>query len=250
MIFKLHHMKLSSKLKLDIYRACRSVYYGLLKKRRKKRTFSEHWTYFISNDPVVIDTVCQFLTNQDLYRCMQVNSRWSVIAWKRMDCSSLGPHGVDQWAVRWACSNNVTSLLSRLLLRDDIQPSSGLRAAIFGGHADIVRMLLADHRVDPSADNNFAIRWACATGQFDIVKHLLEFPQVDPLACGQEALNTACAFGHDRIVQLLVRDWRVLEAGRPALVTAVHFAHAFRRVQVLRVLISDDKLLDVLMTQA
>ena len=43
-----------------------------------------------------------------------------------------------------------------------------------------MRLLLADPRVDPSADNNYAIRWAAYNGHTEVVRLLLADPRVDP----------------------------------------------------------------------
>ena len=40
------------------------------------------------------------------------------------------------------------------------------------GDSEVVELLLADPRVDPSADNNYAIRWASRKGHDKVVKLL------------------------------------------------------------------------------
>ena len=45
---------------------------------------------------------------------------------------------------------------------------------------DIGLPILADPRVDPSADNNFAIRIASEKGHMDVVKVLLADPRLSP----------------------------------------------------------------------
>ena len=51
--------------------------------------------------------------------------------------------------------------------------------ASLNGRDEIVKVLLADGRVDPSAWNNDAIRWALSQGHFDVVKILLSDHRVD-----------------------------------------------------------------------
>jgi hypothetical protein len=64
------------------------------------------------------------------------------------------------------------------------------------GHLFIVERLLADPRVDPSADNNCAIRWASSKGHLAIVERLLADPRVDPVAGNNAAIGGASAEGH------------------------------------------------------
>ena len=55
------------------------------------------------------------------------------------------------------------------------------RAAI-GGHAGVVRLLLADPRVDPAVGDNAAIRSAARAGFAGVAARLLDDPRVDPAA--------------------------------------------------------------------
>ena len=47
---------------------------------------------------------------------------------------------------------------------------------------EVVKLLLTDKRVNPSANNNFAIRWASRNGHTKVVKLLLADERVDPSA--------------------------------------------------------------------
>lgn len=47
------------------------------------------------------------------------------------------------------------------------------------GHLDLVRELLKDPSVDPSAEENYAIRWAAANGHVEVVRELLRHPKVN-----------------------------------------------------------------------
>lgn len=48
------------------------------------------------------------------------------------------------------------------------------------GHLEVVQLLLQHRRVDPSAMNDYAIRWARRNGQYEIVRLLLQDGRVDP----------------------------------------------------------------------
>lgn len=45
------------------------------------------------------------------------------------------------------------------------------------GHLEVIRLLLADSRVNPSANNNAAIRWASRHGYLEIVRLLESDPR-------------------------------------------------------------------------
>ena len=64
----------------------------------------------------------------------------------------------------------------------------------------MVRVLLADNRVDASAESNFAIMWASALGHSDVVDLLLHNARVDAGDQDNAALRYACERGHDCVV--------------------------------------------------
>ena len=66
-------------------------------------------------------------------------------------------------------------------------------------HRDVVQLLLQDPRVDPAADNNYAIRWASTNGH----------PRVDPSAENNLAIRLASRQGDFDVIQLLLQDPRV-----------------------------------------
>jgi len=74
------------------------------------------------------------------------------------------------------------------------------------GYTDLVRDNVM--KVDPTIENNRAIRDASFNGHTEIVKYLLSNPLVDPNAENSDALLSAIANGHTDIVQLLIVDKR------------------------------------------
>ena len=68
--------------------------------------------------------------------------------------------------------------------------------AIIKGDIELVKLLLSDPRVDPSADNNFAIKKAAENGHYKIVKLLLNDPRVDPSVEVFNSLLNALAKSH------------------------------------------------------
>jgi ankyrin repeat protein len=87
--------------------------------------------------------------------------------------------------------------------------SSAIRKACYFGHNEILKLLLQDHRVDPSANDNEAIQNACYYKQNDVVKLLLQDPRVDSSVSNNILIQNACYKGNIDLVKLLLQDPRV-----------------------------------------
>jgi ankyrin repeat protein len=112
-----------------------------------------------------------------------------------------------------ACCNGNAKLVQMLLrdprteTYDSSEPDSiPLLAACDHDSVEVVRVLLADQRIDPSAHNQIAITTA-ANG--DITKLLMRDKRVDPSALDQRALYSALKYGHDSRLRWLLTDDRV-----------------------------------------
>jgi ankyrin repeat protein len=107
-------------------------------------------------------------------------------------------------------NNDVIEILAK---DQRIDPSaddnSAIREASGNGHTEVVELLLNDPRVDPSASDNDAIRWASGEGQTAVVELLLNDPRVDPSANVNEAIRWASGNGRTAVVELLLNDPRV-----------------------------------------
>ena len=77
------------------------------------------------------------------------------------------------------------------------------------GYTEIVRMLLADERINPATMSNRALIRACRKGHRDIVTLLLNDKRIDLTACGNRALKSSCARGHLETVRILLKDERI-----------------------------------------
>lgn len=73
------------------------------------------------------------------------------------------------------------------------------------GHWRIVKCLLKETGVNPSARKNAAIRLSCKYGHFPVVKLLLEDKRVDPAAKQNEPLRKAVEYRHPEIFELLLK---------------------------------------------
>jgi ankyrin repeat protein len=138
-------------------------------------------------------------------------------------------------------SNKVS--LVRLALENRVDPSTNdnyaIRRASANGHVEVVRLLLSDDRVDPSATDNYAIRRASANGHVEVVRLLLSDGRVDPSARNNYAIQFSSSNGHVEVVRLLLSDDRVdPSAGNNY---AIQFASANGHVEVVRLLLSDGR---------
>ena len=91
----------------------------------------------------------------------------------------------------------------------DLLKSSVFKTYAEKGDIEIVELLLADPRVDPSANDNYAIELASQKGHDKVVELLLVDPRVDPSAYDNYAIRMASQNGHDKVVELLLADPRV-----------------------------------------
>src|SRR3989304_2972515 len=73
----------------------------------------------------------------------------------------------------------------------DLLKSSVFKTYAEKGDSEIVELLLADPRVDPSAVNNWTIRFASENGHDKVVELLLADPRVDPSADNNFAIRIA-----------------------------------------------------------
>lgn len=120
----------------------------------------------------------------------------------------INPNDKDLWMK--AIEKGQTEVVRLLLPR--ISPAAGnnaIKVASLMGHTEIVRMLLADPRLDPSVSENYAFTRACTHGHTEVVRLLLADSRVDPAVDGNDAIGQACRHGRTEVVRLLLADSRV-----------------------------------------
>ena len=103
--------------------------------------------------------------------------------------------------------------MNRLLQDKRVDPSAQdnyaiSRSARFG-HLNIVNRLLQDEKVDPSAQDNYAIRYGARNGHVDVVYRLLQDERVDPSAQNNYAIFWSAEKGHSDVVKLLLQDNKI-----------------------------------------
>jgi surface antigen len=99
------------------------------------------------------------------------------------------------------------------LLLPFVDPSAednyAIRWASQNGHLAVVERLLKDERVDSSANDNHAIRSSSEKGYVAVVERLLQDERVDPSAEDNYAIKMASRNGHVAVVERLLADKRV-----------------------------------------
>uniref|UniRef100_A0A6C0CL55 Ankyrin repeat protein n=1 Tax=viral metagenome TaxID=1070528 RepID=A0A6C0CL55_9ZZZZ len=142
-----------------------------------------------------------------------------------------------------AVENNDVDLLTQVLADPRVDPSADnnytIRLASDSGHTEIVERLLADPRVDPSALNNEAIRLASENGYTEIVEILLADPRVDVFADNNWGIKFASKKGHTEIVQILLADPRVDPSADNNL--PIRFASKNGHTEIVKMLLSDPR---------
>jgi hypothetical protein len=106
------------------------------------------------------------------------------------------------------------------------------------GFIDVVKLLLSDSGVDPSAWNNDALIYAAEQGHVETVKLLLSDSRVEPSARDNEALKDATRNGHTEVVKLLLSDSRVEPSGYNS---ALRIAALQGHTEVVKLLLSDSR---------
>jgi hypothetical protein len=69
----------------------------------------------------------------------------------------------------------------------------------------VVELLLSDSRVDPTVEDNVAIRIASRRGHAEVVRSLLEDPRVDRYSRNDEAMRGARQNGYEAVVRQLLQ---------------------------------------------
>ncbi len=105
--------------------------------------------------------------------------------------TTFDPSFHDNLAIRYACMYGSSDI------------------AVENGKIEVVKLLLQDKRVDPSANHNHAIRWAIEKGFSDVVEILLQDNRVNPSDFGNAAIRETSENGFFDLVKLLLKDKRV-----------------------------------------
>ena len=106
-------------------------------------------------------------------------------------------------------------------------------------HPELIKLLLLDKRIDPTANDNAAIKLASKKGYFEIVKILLEDSRVDICVSNNYPVQLASQYGHLEIVKLLLQNSKV----NPSLDDnyAINFASVNGHLEIVKILLQDKR---------
>jgi ankyrin repeat protein len=84
------------------------------------------------------------------------------------------------------------------------QNDYAVRWAARNGHLEVLQFLMSDPRVNPAADDNYAVCWAAQCGHLEVLQFLVSDPRVNPAAKNNYAMRGAAENGHSGVVEFLV----------------------------------------------
>jgi ankyrin repeat protein len=99
---------------------------------------------------------------------------------------------------------------------------------------DGIDMIELFQHVEPFIKNNFPIQWAAKNGEVEMVRHLLNNILVDPSANGNSAIRHASENGHVEVVRLLLTDKPVDPSA-----FAIQMASENGHIEVVKLLLTD-----------
>lgn len=141
---------------------------------------------------------------------VQSRSIGAALQWTSRHCHFLKS---EQFSVN--LFPDIFELLFQFLVIDDaFLRDEPLCWASVHGHAQLVKKLLDEDRVDPAQRDNYAIIHASYHGCAEIVRLLLLDNRVDPAARNNIALELAAGENHWSIVGMLISDIRVNSMSR------------------------------------
>ncbi|KAI8898483.1 hypothetical protein BC833DRAFT_620300 [Globomyces pollinis-pini] len=111
-------------------------------------------------------------------------------------------------SIQWGHSKELKLSLTDHCINPSENDNWAIRITSAKGYKDNLSILLRDQRIDPSAKDNMCIRLAAENGHADCVRLLLDHPNVDPSAKNNAALRWASRNGHSKCVSILLSDSR------------------------------------------
>jgi ankyrin repeat protein len=149
----------------------------------------------------------------------------------------------NNWAVYWASGRPNTEIVRLLLADSRVNPATdknrALENAIRQGPLETVKLLLVDSRVNPSANNNKALKIAAELGRVDVVIFLLADPKVTSTKGLQKAFREAAKYGHVDVVKIFLGVPKI----NPLNTLLLWNVAQMGQTEVLRVLLADPRLL-------
>jgi hypothetical protein len=135
-----------------------------------------------------------------------------ILCRKRVTLSDRFVHDTDakhlQFYLRLACENGDVCVINRLLQDHRVDPSAGnnyaIQTVVEKGWFDATRVLLQHELVNPGDFDNLALRVAVRNNNVKLVSLLLAHPKVDASAKGNEAIKVAILKNYTDVALLLL----------------------------------------------
>ena len=194
-------------------------------------------------------SIAALITNHNLDKAIKESAKTNIF-WKQRVEILLGRY-LDEQNLSFTGLRRIYSdwkLIYKNLIEDfrgtvDLNKfgSAALIAASEKGHYEVVKLLLADNRVDPSAKNNYAIIAASNYGNTKVVKLLLADNRVDPSTCDNASIILASEYDHPEVVRLLLTNNKVDPSADNNLAITLASANANDLYEVVKLLLNDDR---------
>ena len=174
-----------------------------------------------------------------------IRGNWLINSARRNGHSTIVSLLLTDYRVKFldACNSGDIEVVKLLLADERVDPSSNknksIEKASQNGHADVVRLLLADNRVNPADQDNEAIKNASENGHADVVRLLLADNRVNPADQDNEAIKRASEYGYADVVKLLLDDGRANPAASGNY--PIRIAAQKGYVEVVRLLLQDKR---------
>ncbi len=149
------------------------------------------------------ESIAALITNTNLDKAVKESAKTNIF-WKQRVETLVGRY-VDDVYPNWKLVHD--QLINDFKGKVDLK-EFGSKALILAskiGHPEVVKLLLADDRVDPSYK---AIIQASRYGHPEVVKLLLTDDRIDPSAQNNDAIMRASSEGNLKVVKLLLADKR------------------------------------------
>jgi len=196
-------------------------------------SFTRNISPSLLNYPFIIVFLSQTLSSvQDL-----------IIAYDASHLATYNSIILNEYDFNFFIIENKVNMVKLYLAETRVDPrtndNESIRWAARYGQVKIVKLLLDDSRVDPSAKYNEAICYAASSGYFETVRLLLSDARVDPSTNDNCAIIIAASNGHVETVRLLLSDARVDPSTNDN--CAIRMASKYGHVEVVKLLLDDTR---------
>ena len=182
-------------------------------------------------------SIAALITNKNFDEAIKESAKTKIF-WKQRVETLIGKY-LDNVFSNWKViyDNLIVDFEGKVDLKEF--GSKALIASSKNNHTEVVKILLADLRVNPYAEDNSAIIYASMNGNSEVVKLLLDDGRANPSADNNYAIIIASRYNHPEVVTLLLEDERVDPSVKNN--SAIKFASMSGHSEVVKLLLDDDR---------